>query len=93
MTPEWFGAQTGIKIMLAPLATLAVLTILWLVNLVIADMFNQSGEKIIAALKGRSALAMAPAVRPVAVRVSQRSRVARAVHVLPQMRDPLRAAA
>jgi hypothetical protein len=79
--------------MTAPLATLAFLTVLWVVNLVVADLFNQGLGKAIAALKGRSPLVTAPNVRPVAMRVSQRSRPQRALHVAPQLRAQLRAAA
>jgi hypothetical protein len=79
--------------MLAPLATLAFLATLWLVNLVVADLLDRGLGKIAAALRGQSAFAMAPALRPVAVRVSQRSRAARPLHARPQLRADLRAAA
>jgi len=72
--------------MLAPFATLAFLATLWLAGIVIAEMLGQSGGKIVAALKGRSALATAPSVRPIAVRVSQRSRAQRTLHAQPQWR-------
>lgn len=85
MTPEWFGVQTGIKIMIAPLATLAFLATLWLVVTIVAEMLGQSGGKIVAALKGRSVLATAPSIRPVAARVSQRARVARQLRVRPRL--------
>lgn len=73
-------------IMLAPLATLAFLATLWLVVMVAAEMLSQSGGKIVAALKGRSPLATPPSIRPIAVRVSQRSRLARALHAQPHLR-------
>ena len=60
--------------MTAPLATLAFLITLWVVNLVLADLLSNGLGKIIAALKGQSVLATAPSIRPVAARVSQRSR-------------------
>jgi hypothetical protein len=72
--------------MTAPLATLAFLAILWLVNLVAADTLARSIGKIAAALKGQSPLATAPAIRPVAVRVSQRSPAMRGARVQPQLR-------
>ena len=72
--------------MTAPLATLAFLVAMWLVTFVIADMVNQSLTKILAALKGRSPLAVAPSIRPVAVRVSQRSRQQRVLHAQPRLR-------
>ena len=71
--------------MTAPLATLAFLATLWLVNIIIANMLDHGTGKIAAALKGRSVLATAPALRPVAVRVSQRSRPSRALYA-PGMR-------
>ena len=86
MNPEWFGAQTGMIVMTAPLATLAFLVALWVVTLVIADLLNEGLSKVIAALKGRSVLATAPSIRPVAVRVSQRSRPQRALHAQPRLR-------
>ena len=79
--------------MTAPLATLAFLVTLWVVNLVVADLLDQGLGKVIAALKGRSQLATAPSIRPVAVRVSQRSRPQRALRAQPQLQPTLRAAA
>lgn len=78
--------------MTAPLATLAFLVALWVVNLVIADMLNHGLSKVLAALRGHSRLATAPAIRPVAGRVSQRSRQ-RALRAQPQLQPSLRAAA
>ena len=72
--------------MLAPLATLAFLATLWLVNIIVANMLDQGMGKIVAALKGRSVLATAPSFRPIAVRVSQRSRAARALYAQPEWR-------
>ena len=72
--------------MLAPLATLAFLTVLWLVVLTIAELGSPAMGKIVAALKGRSVMATAPIVRPVAARVSQRSRPQRSLHAQPQLR-------
>ena len=79
--------------MTAPLATLAFLITLWVVNLVLADLLSNGLGKIIAALKGQSLLATAPSIRPVAVRVSQRSRPQRALRAQPQFEPTLRAAA
>jgi hypothetical protein len=79
--------------MYAALATLAFLATLWLVNLVICDLLDRGLGKIAAALNGCSALATAPAMRPVAARISQRSRVTRALHVQLLLRADLRAAA
>src|SRR3990170_6908959 len=63
MTRNWFGAQTGMPVMTAPLATLAFLVTLWVVNLVLADLLSDGLGKVIAALKGHSPLAAAPAIR------------------------------
>jgi hypothetical protein len=73
-------------VMTAPLATLAFLVTLWVVTFVLADLLNQSLGKAMAAFKGLSALATAPSIRPVAVRVSQRSRQQRALRAQPRLR-------
>ena len=72
--------------MLAPLATLAFLATIWLIATIAAEMLGTSGRKIVMALKGQSLLATAPAIRPVAVRVSQRARVQRALRAQPRFR-------
>ncbi len=72
--------------MLAPLATLAFLATIWLIVTIGAEMLGTSGRKVVMALKGRSLLATAPGIRPVAVRVSQRSRPQRALRAQPQYR-------
>ncbi len=79
--------------MIAPFATLAFLATLWVVSLILADLLSDGLGKVTAALKGRSRLATAPSIRPVAVRVSQRSRQQRALRAQPQFRAHLRAAA
>ena len=71
--------------MLAPLATLAFLAALWLVAVTIAEMLGEGGARIAAALNGRSPLATAPRIRPVAGRVSQRSRP-RTLRAQPRLR-------
>ena len=72
--------------MLAPLATLAFLATLWLVAVAVAGMLAESGGKIVAALNGLSPLTSAPRIRPIAVRVSQRSRAQRALRAQPRWR-------
>jgi hypothetical protein len=72
--------------MLAPLATLVFLATIWLVAAVIIEMLGTSGDKIASALKGRSRLATALSIRPVALRVSQRARRQRALRAQPQYR-------
>ena len=72
--------------MLAPLATLAFLAALWLLAVVAVQTLGESGEKIIAALKGRSLLAAVPPVPAVAARVTQRARPQRALRAQPRLR-------
>jgi hypothetical protein len=74
------GRGTKEVIMLAVFATLAFLVAMWLCVTVVADTLEQSGYKIIAALKGRLSLELA-SVAPIAGRVSQR---------YPSPRRPLR---
>lgn len=57
--------------MLAVFATLSFLIALWLCVTLVAQTLEQSGSKIISALKGHSLLA-SPAIPPIRVRVSQR---------------------
>jgi len=71
--------------MLAPLATLAFLATLWLVAVMLAEMLGQSG-KVAAALKGRSRLATASDIRPIAMRISLRARSQRAWRAQPRLR-------
>ncbi len=60
--------------MLAPIATLAFLSALWLVAKWALDMVAEDGAKIGAALAGRSMLANPPqSVRPVTVRYRPRA--------------------
>ena len=72
--------------MLAPLATLAFLATIWLIVTLGAELLGTSGRKIAMALKGRSLLATAPSIRPVAVRVSPRVRAQRTLRAQPQYR-------
>ncbi len=72
--------------MLAPLATLAFLATIWLLVIIGAEMFGLSGRKIAMALRRRSLLATAPAIRPVAVRVSRRARPQRTLRAQPRLR-------
>ena len=67
--------------MLAVLATLTFLVVIWLCATIVAGTLEQSDAKIIAALKGRSLLA-SPPINPIAGRVSQR---------YPSQRRPMRA--
>jgi hypothetical protein len=57
--------------MLAPLATIAFLSVLWLAFVAVARMFEHSGPAILAALHGRSPLATAHGAE-VPARVSHR---------------------
>lgn len=74
--------------MLVALATLPFLAAIWLGAVVIANLLEQDGAKITAALQGRSLLAE-PVVstRPVVVRMTaRRSPAQRPMRVAPQLR-------
>ena len=71
--------------MTAAIATLAFLASLWLCVTVAARMLEESGSKILAALRGQSLLATTPAVVPVRIRMT-RSRLQRPVHARPRLR-------
>ena len=74
--------------MIAAFATLAFLTTLWLVAVVMAQTVGESGGKILAALKGNSQLASAPIFQPVPVRVGKRSvRMQPSLRARPKLRD------
>lgn len=74
--------------MLAPLATIAFLATLWLVVRVVIEAINESGSKVVAALRGQSMIARPPqSVRPITVRFQPRAGlVRRPVHVQPEWR-------
>lgn len=74
--------------MLAPLATLAFLAIVWFVARVALDMVAEDGAKIVAALRGRSIIAQPPlALRPISVRYQPRAgSVRRPAHAQPEWR-------
>ena len=72
--------------MLAPLATLAFLAMLWLLVTIGTAMFSIGRRKIAMAFNGRSMLASEPAIRPIAVRVSPRARPQRMWRAQPRLR-------
>jgi hypothetical protein len=74
--------------MLAPLATLAFLATIWLVARLALELADETGAKMLAALRGRSMLTQPPqSVRPVTVRFQPRwGSVRRPVHVQPEWR-------
>ena len=73
--------------MIAALATLAFLVAIWAVVVAMAETLAESGEKIMAALKGQSPLAIPVRQARVPVRVSVRSvRLARPVRARPKLR-------
>ena len=63
--------------MIAALATLASLSLMWLLARFALDMAEQDGVKIVAALRGRSLIATPPVARPVSARFQPRATVAR----------------
>lgn len=74
--------------MLAPFATLAFLATIWLVARVALEMADETGAKVLAAIRGHSLMAQPPqSVRPVTVRYQPRAgSVRRPVHVQPEWR-------
>ena len=72
--------------MIAALATAAFLTTLWLLAMIGLAMLEDSGAKIVAALKGRSPLAMTPAVKSLRWKVSPRVRTRPVMHARPTLR-------
>jgi hypothetical protein len=75
--------------MIAALATAAFLAILWLLVMIGLAMLDDSGAKIVAALRGRSPLAMTPMSKSLSWKVSPRARTRPVMHA----RAMLRAAA
>ena len=72
--------------MIAALATLTFLASMWLCVVVAAKMIEESGGKMLAALRGQSLLATPPVAAAARVRVSYRPRMQRPVHAQPRMR-------
>jgi hypothetical protein len=74
--------------MLAPLATLAFLATLWLIARLALELTDETGAKVLAALRGQSMSALPPqSVRPISVRFQPRAgSVRRPVHVQPEWR-------
>ena len=68
--------------MIAPLGTLAFLATLWLLVVVGASVLEESGARIAAALKGKTAQ---PQVS-IAIRVRTRSRLSKPMRVKPRWR-------
>ena len=72
--------------MIAALATILFLAILWFLGAVALATAEQSGANILAALKGQSLLATAPIVQPISWKVSPRVRSTRPMRVRPTLR-------
>ena len=72
--------------MIAALSTLAVLSLLWFVVSIGLAMLEEDGGKILATLKGRSPLTVAPMVQPISWKVSARVRTARPMRARPMLR-------
>jgi len=73
--------------MLAVFSTLASLATLWLLAAVALRMIEESGGKVLAALKGQASFASAPLQAPVPVRVRYRSATqAHPVRARPKLR-------
>lgn len=72
--------------MTAALSTIAVLAFLWFASALILQMLEESGGKMLAAIKGRSPLAATPAVQPISWKVTTRSRAMRPMRARPTLR-------
>ena len=73
--------------MIAAFATLAFLIAMWFGIVAIAETLAESGDRVVAALKGRSSLAMPPRQAQVPVRVSARTvRQAQTLRARPKLR-------
>jgi len=72
--------------MIAALATVLFLATLWFLGALALATVEQSGGKILAALKGQSLLATAPIVQPISWKVSPRARATRPMRVRPTLR-------
>lgn len=72
--------------MTAALSTIAVFALLWFVSALILQMLEESGSKMLAAVKGRSPLALAPTVRSISWKVNARSRAMRPMRARPTLR-------
>jgi hypothetical protein len=72
--------------MTAALSTLVVLTFLWFIAALALAVLEDSGSKILAALNGRSPLAMTPAVQPISWKVRAPARTMRPMRVRPTLR-------
>jgi hypothetical protein len=84
--PFGFAASTRDTDMIAALATAAFLATLWLLAMIGLGMLEDSGEKIVAALKGRSPLAMKPQVEAGSWKISPRNRARPVMRVRPTLR-------
>lgn len=74
MDVSGFAKNDRETLMIAPLATLAFLATLWAVVRIALDLADGSGAKILAALRGKSMLALPPqSVRPISVRFQPRA--------------------
>ena len=73
--------------MLAPLATVAFLAILWLMIRVAIEMADDSLAKVMSALGGKSLLAQPPAsIRPISVRYQPQAVQVRRAQAMPEWR-------
>ena len=86
LTPAGFSAPTRETAMIAALGTLAFLVTLWLLVQVAATTLDESGGKIVAALKGRSPLATAPIAQPISWKFSPRVRAKQPLRARPTLR-------
>jgi hypothetical protein len=72
--------------MIAALTTIIFLATLWMLAMIALTMLDESGSKVLAAIKGRSPLAVAPVVQPVSWKASSRVRTVRPMRARPTLR-------
>ncbi len=72
--------------MLAALATLVFLVTLWTIGVVAVRTLEESGSRMLAALRGHSPLAYSATFVPVAGRASARTRAQRTTRAVPRWR-------
>ena len=72
--------------MIAALATVLFLATVWFIGALALATAEQSGGKILAALRGQSLLATAPIAQRISWKVSPRARATRPMRVRPTLR-------
>jgi hypothetical protein len=72
--------------MIAPFATLAFLTVLWITAFAFAEMFGRSGSRILAALRAETPSSVPAVTVAVRMRPTRAATPRRPLHAQPQLR-------